>query len=216
MKKNFMMRAASALLVAVLLSTCTISGTFAKYTTSVSSHDSARVAYWGFVPSAMDLTNLFDNVYNEGGEDTVKAAVDVIAPGTTGSASFAFAYDNTKGKPEVKYSFNVSTGGSSCAANIQANTNIQWRLITNGVEGAWGTWAQLIDAIEAMDGDQDYLPGTLPANFNDLSDVHTVEWRWLFDGTVPGASDLDTTDTQMGYDLGEVILKITITATQID
>lgn len=44
MRKNRMMRAASALLVAVLMTTCTISGTFAKYVTSADSTDTARVA----------------------------------------------------------------------------------------------------------------------------------------------------------------------------
>ena len=48
MKKNRAMRLAALLLVAVLMSTCGISGTFAKYVTEVSSEDSARVAYWGF------------------------------------------------------------------------------------------------------------------------------------------------------------------------
>ena len=46
MKKNTMMRVASALLVAVLLSTCAISGTFAKYVTTASGSDTARVAKW--------------------------------------------------------------------------------------------------------------------------------------------------------------------------
>ena len=47
MRKNKMMRAASALLVAVLLTTSTISGTFAKYVTQDSAKDVARVAKWG-------------------------------------------------------------------------------------------------------------------------------------------------------------------------
>ena len=52
MKRNKMMRIASVLLVAVLLSTCVISGTFAKYTTSNSATDSARVAKWGVIITA--------------------------------------------------------------------------------------------------------------------------------------------------------------------
>lgn len=52
MKKNKTMRAASALLVAALLSTSIISGTFAKYTTGASAQDSARVAKWGVVVTA--------------------------------------------------------------------------------------------------------------------------------------------------------------------
>ena len=44
MKTNKMMRIASVLLVAVLLTTCVISGTFAKYTTTVSATSTANVA----------------------------------------------------------------------------------------------------------------------------------------------------------------------------
>ena len=47
MRNNRMMRAASALLVAVLLTTSTISGTFAKYVTEKEVSDTARVAKWG-------------------------------------------------------------------------------------------------------------------------------------------------------------------------
>ncbi len=47
MKKNKMLRMASALLVLTLLTTCIIGGTFAKYTTSGTATDTARVAKWG-------------------------------------------------------------------------------------------------------------------------------------------------------------------------
>ena len=43
MKKNKMMRLASFLLIAVLLTTSVISGTFAKYVTTDAQWDSARV-----------------------------------------------------------------------------------------------------------------------------------------------------------------------------
>ena len=49
MKKNTMMRIASILLVVTLLSTCVISGTFAKYVTKAEGEDQARVAKWGIV-----------------------------------------------------------------------------------------------------------------------------------------------------------------------
>lgn len=51
MKKNKMMRLASWLMVLTLLTTCIISGTFAKYVTSDSAGDTARVAQWGVVAS---------------------------------------------------------------------------------------------------------------------------------------------------------------------
>ena len=52
MKKNKMMRLASGLLVAVLITTSTISGTFAKYVTTADAKDEARVAKFGVVITA--------------------------------------------------------------------------------------------------------------------------------------------------------------------
>lgn len=49
MKKNKMMRIASVLLIAVLLTASVISGTFAKYVTSDNTGDKARVAKFGVV-----------------------------------------------------------------------------------------------------------------------------------------------------------------------
>ena len=227
MRKNKMMRAASGLLVAVLLSTCAISGTFAKYTTSADGTDNARVAKWGFQPTTIDLTNLFDDAYATTGVaaeydavgNTVKAKseqTDVIAPGTTGSADFGFTYggDNSVTAPEVAYTFNVSTNGSSCDQSIQDNANIQWKLDN----GDWGTWTDLITAIEALDGnktDDRYEPNTLPEKFKTAGpNKHTISWQWIFNTN----DAADVTDTTLGNanKLAEVKLKITVTATQID
>lgn len=213
MKKNKMMRVASALLVAVLLTTCAISGTFAKYTTSTGSEDTARVAKWGFEPTSMDITGLFDNVYDADATDyTVESEVDVIAPGTSGSAQFAFAYDEANGinAPEVDYTFKVDTNGSDCDEDIKNNANIQWKL--DG--GEFGSWDDLITAIEALDGDEDYEAGELPTAFSTADNTHTVYWRWIF--TTGEQSDI--TDTAMGNanELADVKLVINITATQID
>lgn len=101
MKKNFMMRAASALLVAVLLSTCTISGTFAKYTTTASGSDQARVAKWGVEVSGM-ASNLFAKTYaTDTGNalgNVVVADEKVVAPGTKNDTGVNFSLTGT---PEV-------------------------------------------------------------------------------------------------------------------
>lgn len=47
MKKNRMLRMASALLILTLLTTSVIGGTFAKYVSEGSVSDTARVAKWG-------------------------------------------------------------------------------------------------------------------------------------------------------------------------
>ena len=68
MKKNKIMRIASVLLVAVLMSTCAISGTFAKYVTEGSSDDTARVAKWGVTISGKPAAT--NQMFNDSYKDT--------------------------------------------------------------------------------------------------------------------------------------------------
>ena len=216
MKKNRMMRLASVLMVMVLLTTSVISGTFAKYVTSASSTDKARVANWGFDNEAtINITDLFLKAYDSG---KVNSDTDIIAPGTSNSASFKFTYNEQNGSaPEVAYTFEVSTEGSGISNGIKNNSTIQWKLDNND----WGTWDEMIAAIEALDGNatgaQTYAPQQLPAAFSAGDTEHTVYWQWLFEdaGKTEGQ---DKYDTALGNaeNLAEVTLKITITATQID
>ena len=111
MKKNVMMRVASVLMVAVLLTTCAISGTFAKYVTSDDASDSARVAKFGVVVTADG--SLFENAYKDTPVDPLDASAtvvagdsaDVVAPGTK-NADSAFKFSIT-GTPEVDVKVDV-------------------------------------------------------------------------------------------------------------
>ena len=224
MKKNKMMRLASLLLVLVLMTSSVVGGTFAKYTTSVSSEDKARVAYWGFQSTnTMDLQGLFLNTYNN------VASINgdnVIAPGTEGSTTFSFAWDedttawdgakvNVTG-PEVAYNFTVAVEWT-CDDAILNNPNIVWQLDDNG----YGKWTDMVADIVALSGNdsgtQYYAPNTLPAEFTAEDDVHTISWKWVFDETTDtGFANNDVMDTAMGNAqlLDDCWLKITITATQ--
>lgn len=129
MKKNRMMRVASVLLVAVLLTTSAISGTFAKYVTKTSANDTARVAKWG-VTLATGGT-LFGTTYQK--HDTTDSAIPntitntvvvdssgniIVAPGTSsndlndGTATYKGLNFSVTGTPEVavKVSFSVADG----------------------------------------------------------------------------------------------------------
>lgn len=108
MKKNRAMRAASALLVAVLMTTCTISGTFAKYVTEASSQDEARVAKWGVevtatVDGAFATEYDADGSYTDyNGDPIAKTVVSstsdkLVAPGTSGNLGAT----TIQGTPEV-------------------------------------------------------------------------------------------------------------------
>lgn len=119
MKKNTMMRLASFLLIAVLITTSAISGTYAKYVTQDSASDSARVAKWGVTVLASGTLfgeNYFPNSATEYKNEIsaeVQNSVDVdanggniVAPGTQNSIGMTFA---VKGTPEVANVINVTS-----------------------------------------------------------------------------------------------------------
>lgn len=235
MKKNVMMRTASALLVLVLLTTCIISGTFAKYITSAEGSDSARVAYWGFDKDASIDIDLFDGEYkNATGDITVKSSngENVIAPGTSKEAKFAFGsiYTQNNGKsitaPEVDYNFTITPTVTGNYTALDNNPNFKWILKDpkTSTTTEYQKVSELLDAIKTMDGFNDgkkaYKSGTLPEIFTDGTKAYTIGWVWEFEDNTNDAAKAtqDATDTDMGNatDLGNVKITITVTATQID
>ena len=102
MKKNKMMRIASVLLIAVLMSTCAISGTFAKYVTEGSATDTARVAKWGVEITANGETFTTSETGTVNASATANTVLssdsdNVVAPGMSGEM-VAMTLD---GAPEV-------------------------------------------------------------------------------------------------------------------
>ena len=223
MKKNRTLRVSALLLALTLITTCFVGGTFAKYTTSASDDVTARVANWGFErTNAIVLDSLFSNSYVKNGSagDAVKAADDttlVVAPGTTGTVSFQFKYDEAaKNAPEVAYTFTVDTTGSECSI---ADGVLVWSL--DGVKcGVNGTFNELLAAIKALSGDAsgttEYAPNTLPTGFGIDDANHTISWVWDFDNNGAGTNDVRDTALGNADALDDVTVKITITATQVD
>lgn len=125
MKKNIMMRLASILLIAVLMSTCAISGTFAKYATETNGSASARVAKWSFkVGDTVDITeesftfDLGQTITETDGSTESDVETDdggdlLLAPGTQGS--FDIVLQNTS---EVTAQYKVEFDKTGMPANF--------------------------------------------------------------------------------------------------
>lgn len=220
MWKKHVRKIAAALGAAALASLSLMGGTFAKYVTRSEGTATARVASWGFADEGtIELSELFQSNY----DDSVIARDGetlVIAPGTSGSDTFEFAYSGTSGAsaPEVAYTFTVSTEGSVIGETVKANPDIQFKLD----DGEFGTWDELLAAIEALSGSADgtkaYEANTLPEAFADEeNDQHTVSWRWLFEDE-NNLEAQDEADTAMGNaaELENVLICISVSATQID
>lgn len=234
MKKNKMMRIASVLLVAVLLTTSAISGTFAKYVTTESGSDSARVAKWG-VEIVADNFNLFTDKYETddtnatftGSYSVESDDGDVFAPGTKGT----FTEIAITGTPEVAVDVAV-------VATVTVSDN--WIVdgdfycpivITVGDSAICGLTfdnaSDFANAIEeAIEGySEQYAPNqdlsAIDANFD-------ISWEWAFEdadhvaldhGCTAGAQT-DAKDTALGDkavagDLA-IAIGVEITVTQID
>ena len=185
MKKNKLMRLASGLLVGTLLTTCAISGTFAKYTTQDSANDSARVAKWGI--SLQIMGNLYSDQYENDLPDEytqtdtsdaigVRAdqeGTDVVAPGTK-SDDKAFTI-KLSGTPEVdyKYTGKITTDNVFLKAGTYAN------LVKIDAEVKADTFVDLLDNdrifIEADGGYKEitaYQPAT---NYYTLEDYSKID-----------------------------------------
>ena len=123
MKKNKAMRLASCLLVLTLLTACMISGAFAKYVSTDTSTDTARVAKWGV--TAQISGTLFGKTYNglTGTGDneigvtskSVSSTDNVVAPGTQNTTGMTLSITGT---PEVASKITAASTTGSTPSDI--------------------------------------------------------------------------------------------------
>ncbi|MBQ9011592.1 MAG: hypothetical protein IJ093_02975 [Bacilli bacterium] len=195
MRKFNSMRMAAVMFVAVLLTTCTISGTFAKYTSSSTGSDQARVAKWDIklnngAWSDTVSFDLFSKTYTN-----VSASEKVVAPGTEGEFTFTVKNDS---EVTAKYSVDL--------ALTNAN-NIPLEFSVNG--GAYQTPTG--NKLTLATDDQLAIGST--------AKTVTVAWRWVYeaDGNEAAVAAADATDTTLGL-AGTATVKVdaTIVATQVD
>lgn len=224
MKKNRMMRLASMLLVAVLVTTSTISGTFAKYVTSNSATDVARVAKFGVEVKSSGY--LFDKMYKDSKVTDVALSTvfsstseKVVAPGTN-NADDPLTFMVT-GTPEVDVNVkvevsggneiflkkgehpNMTTGVVGDKMNMTALLDDYYPVVftlkqTNEL-GTKVTTGKLSDIMTELNNlDQDYTAG---ANLADKVGGLELTWAWKFQETTggPDAYDIyDQCDTLLG------------------
>ena len=228
MKKNNMLRIASVLLVAVLLSTCAISGAFAKYTTSGEATDSARVAAFG-IQIAANASEAFANSYNDKADDgKIIPAVPAVADGkgfsVVGKSDAVVVAPGTEGKFAA---FDI-TGEAEVAVELTTTVALELGNETNWLVGETGDdFYCPIKITKDDDVVVDGLTCTSVADFEakvaalTTSDIiapnSTVAtstvwgWSWAFDGN-------DGYDTDLGRNSANNTIELTVTVTvaQID
>lgn len=232
MKKNTMLRIASVLLVAVMMTTCAISGTFAKYVTSGTSQDEARVAKWGV--EVTGYADMFKTEYDKNDAGFTLSAKSVVssdtdkllAPGTAGKLTEVALSGTPEVAVRVTYDATVDLAGWNiggavyyCPVVVEVEGTAMYGM-NYANEAAFE--AAIKAAIEALT--KDYVAKT------DLSTVGTnapsVSWAWAFEKNdevlgVVCDKNSDEYDTALGDQAADgsaatISVEIVTTVTQID
>ena len=225
MKKNMMMRIASVLLIAVLMSTSAISGTYAKYVTAKEGSDTARVAKFGVEVTAngnmfADVYKYADTIAAEAGDETSVDSydgADVVAPGTKGE----MAKMTLNGTPEVdvKVTYDATVEINDKWA-VNSTNYFPLVVKVNGTAVSYNATDDAADIAKAIEEAIEGYSKEYKAN-TDLTTVGAdsvaVAWEWPF----YISDENDVKDTALGNQAtagNAATIKLTVktTVTQVD
>lgn len=237
------MRVAGLLLALVLVTSCFVGGTFAKYVTKAGGTTSeARVAKWGVTVGATGDGQVFSNEYKDptNSKVTVKAAsgattYNVVAPGTKKED---VATITLKGQPEVAVKVDYLAELHLVGWNYNAGTNpadaefycpLIFTISVDGTETKVnGLDANSADALQTKVTEiitklsKEYEPNT---NLGTVAGGHEVKvsWEWPFEGGAIYPKQTDVKDTYLGDQAAKgalyapsVTFGMSATVTQID
>lgn len=218
MKKT---RIVGLLLVFVLVTSCFVGGTFAKYASTGSGSDNAAVAKWSILVKGTEIAvtgdpetvtfDLFNTVRDtdsvDGDEDDDADVANasssdhtLIAPGTCGSFTLDIVNNS---EVTAQYTISLSENNAS---------EIPLQYSVNETD-----WYDSIEILMDNDATSDELDKQriemLGVSGN--SDSKTIYWRWVFEGITNGAhtGQTDASDTNLGITAQGTAPKVTVTAT---
>lgn len=218
--KNRTIKFAAILLILVLMTSCFVGGTFAKYVTDGEGEDTARVAKFGVVVEAATDESAFATTYDSDSNYsglTVESSTEdkLVAPGTKGDFTSISITGTPEVAVEVAYEAEVTLTDNWLDESGAFYCPIIVTVGEDEFDGATYTDADTFIAdIEGAIADYtaEYAPNT------DLSSADVekvaVSWEWPFEGD-------DVKDTYLGDqaaddNAGEITVKVTVTVTQID
>ncbi len=236
MKNNRIMKAAGALLVLVLVTSCFVGSTFAKYTTAGTGTDSARVAKFGVRIEANGAT--FAKEYATDDQHvagtiskSVVSTENVIAPGTKGSMVSMTITGTPEVAVQVNYNASVTLSGNWTDAQGNFYCPLQIKIPYNDPD--FGATTATIDGSsftnkEAFINEIENRINSFSANYKPGTDLSTitaggsllapsVSWEWPF--SVDAENDVKDThlgDQAAAGNPASIMLQVTTTVTQID
>lgn len=228
MKKTGFMRAALLLLVLTLITSCFVGGTFAKYTTSASGTDTARVAKFGVQITANGGTFAKEYATDDTGvAGTIANSVvstkdnkdNVVAPGTRGDMVKMALSGTPEVAVRVGYTAHVTVSNWTVDGAFYCPITIK-------VMGEDGNF--VLHGLDYTDADRfaravENEIAAFSANYAAGTDLSTagvttpeVSWEWVYEGD--GVHQTNEKDTALGNAAvpAAITLAIETTVTQID
>lgn len=204
MKKSKTMKIASVLLILVLVTTCFVGTTFAKYTSSATGTDTVTVAKWVVKVNDTNIAgvtnpnvsfNLFETIYDSTyGTDEADVAAERIAPGTSGA--FSLKVENGS---EVSAAYTIALSVAQPAGN-----NIPIKFYSDS------TFATEVTADD--EGKYTFTGSKLdPVGGNTVTETKTIYWQWDFEGDDTTLGIAAAADSDLG-----ITVTTNITVTQVD
>lgn len=210
MKKK--MSILAALVLAVIVTGYSVSGTYAKYTSTFTGATStAKVAKWAFKINDVEQTatqNFAFDLFETITENDATAAMDnevlndgtkntVIAPGTKGKFDIKLA-----NLSEVVASYKIELA-------LTNTSSIPLTFTVNGVAKTFDSEGKLV------------ISGTdLAINGNGAEETTTIAWAWPFEtGTTDSTTGVvsgDAKDTELGINEAQVSIDAKVIVTQVD
>lgn len=202
MKKNKVLLLGIITVFVAIFSLTLVSGTWAKYTSTVSGADTAKVAKWAWKVNTKNVVageaqealvfDLFNTIKDTDGADETDVEENLIAPGTSGS--FGVTIENAS---EVTGQYAIEfTVKQTSATGAEETVTIPLEYSVDG--GAH--WESTLNAISASDATKLVVGG---------SATLTIQWRWKFEGN-------DGTDTNLGLKAPSITVTAKLTFTQVD
>ena len=239
LKNNRTMRAAVLLLALVLITSCFVGGTFAKYVTDGLAMDHARVAKWGVTVTAHATGDVFAEKYDAvaGQPDTVIAGgvYKVIAPGTKKENA---ALVTLSGQPEVAVNVTYNAENFILKGNWLGDANtfycpliIKVTHKENGTDKTETIYCAKMNSADEVKTAVKTAVAACNANYEPKTNLSTLEngglkisWEWPFEGTAD-SGQTDAKDTYLGTQAATTVdpdnvpsiwIPVTATVTQID
>lgn len=232
MRKNRTMRAAILVIALVLITSCFVGGTFAKYVTEGTANDSARVAKWGVEISATENGSVFANEYQTSVEGqtglVVEATEKVVAPGTSSEEAGNTLIFQISGKPEVATKVTTTFTGTDVYVGDYHPIVFTLSVIDNNAEinpetVDWNTATTVTGTLEEIEAAIEAAYGEFTAEAGDTLDaMFKIDWEWAYDNgddvndTLLGDLAAGTATAEEGTYNTALSYGVTVTITQAD